>query len=155
MNIVHVIWYMQWYWIIDWFYCLRLFIHKAWRLWSCNFDFISDYTYNNVQCKLSGFNMFNWIIVLFFIATIHLGALWNIKGTLPMYCILSLPSPPLLSKSHIGILCLILIGGEVDIGSFGGEGVISHVFIYLIESVAFTVLFFCFSLSIINQCNNY
>lgn len=43
----------------------------------------------------------------------------------------------------------------MDIGSFGGEGVISHVFIYLIESVAFTVLFFCFSLSIINQCNNY
>lgn len=90
------------------------------------------------------------------LCVIHLGALWNIKGTLPMYCILSLLSPPpLLSKSHIGILCLILIGGEVDIGSFGGEGVISHVFIYLIESVAFTVLFFCFSLSIINQCNNY
>lgn len=87
---------------------------------------------------------------------ICLGALWNIEGTLPMYCILSLlPPPPLLSKSIIGILCLILIGGEVDIGSFGGEGVISHVFIYLIESVAFTVLFFCFSLSIINQCNNY
>lgn len=77
-----------------------------------------------------------------------------LKGPSP--CIAFCPSlPPLLSKSHIGILCLILIGGEVDIGSFGGEGVISHVFIYLIESVAFTVLFFCFSLSIINQCNNY
>lgn len=43
----------------------------------------------------------------------------------------------------------------MDIGSFEGEGVISHVFIYLIESVAFKVLFFCFSISIINQCINY
>lgn len=112
--------------------------------------------YNNVQCKLSGFNMFNGFIVLFFIAMHDMSWCFVEYWRDPPHVLHSVPPPsPLLSKSHIGILCLILIRDEVDIGSFKGEGVISHVFIYLIESVAFTVLLFCFSLSIINQCNNY
>lgn len=63
---------------------------------SCNFDFISDYTYTTMYnanslvltCLMDSFFYFLLLRV------IHLGALWNIKGTLPMYCILSLPSPP-------------------------------------------------------------
>lgn len=109
------------------------------------------------QCTMQTlwFNMFNCFIVFFFIAMHDMSWCFVEYWRDPPHVLHSVPPPPLLSKSHIGILCLILIGDEVDIGSFGGEGVISHVFIYLIESVAFTVLLFCFSLSIINQCNNY
>lgn len=62
---------------------------------SCNFDFISDYTYTTMYNANSLVLTCLWIhCFIFYCYAWYIGALWNIKGTLPMYCILSLPSLP-------------------------------------------------------------
>lgn len=57
---------------------------------SCNFDFISDYTYTTMY-NANSLVLMDSLFYFLLQRVIHLGALWNIKGTLPMYCILSLP----------------------------------------------------------------
>lgn len=103
MNIIHVILYMQWYWLILLF--TFVYSQSLKTVIFVSFDFISDCMH--IQCKLSGFN---WLIVLLFIAMRDMSWCFvDYRRDSPHILHPIPPLSPLLSDRCIGIMLDLLV----------------------------------------------